>query len=346
MAKMQFGNEMESVTTREEFSLDRAREVLKNEVVAVLGYGVQGPAQAMNLRDNGFKVLVGQRPNSPSWDKAVADGFVPGETLFDLETACERATFLCYLLSDAAQIALWPMVKSHLTPGKTLYFSHGFGVTYADLTGIVAPEGVDVVLVAPKGSGRTVRSLFCQGKGINASYAVHQDASGHATEKTLAFGIGMGSGYLFHTTFEKEVYSDLTGERGVLMGAMAGLIKAQYAVLRSHGHSPSEAFNETVEELTQSLVPLVGEKGMDWMFGNCSTTAQRGALDWMPRFHDATKPLFEELYQSVKSGKEAETVVKANSREDYRQHLEAELAAMRNEEIWQAGRVVRQLRPV
>jgi ketol-acid reductoisomerase len=345
MAMMQFGNEFEEVTTRAEFPLEKAREVLKNEVIAVLGYGVQGPAQAMNLRDNGFTVIVGQRQNSASWNKAVADGFIPGETLFDLEAACRRGTVLCYLLSDAAQIAQWPMVKKALTPGKTLYFSHGFGITYKELTNIIPPEGVDVVLVAPKGSGRTVRKLFCENKGINSSYAVYQDASGQAEQKTLALGIGMGSGYLFHTTFEKEVFSDLTGERGVLMGALAGLIKAQYTVLRGHGHSPSEAFNETVEELTQSLIPLISENGMDWMFGNCSTTAQRGALDWLPRFYEATLPLFEELYESVKSGKEAAVAVKANSQPNYRTTLEAELKAMRDEEIWQAGKIVRQLRP-
>lgn len=345
MAKMQFGDEMESVTTREEFPLEEAREVLKNEVIAVLGYGVQGPAQAMNLRDNGFNVIVGQRPNSASWDKAVNDGFVPGKSLFELDVACEKGTFLAYLLSDAAQIAVWPVVKKHLTPGKTLYFSHGFGITYPELTGIVPPENVDVVLVAPKGAGRSVRKLFCEGKGINSSYAVFQDVSGHATQKALAFGVAMGSGYLFETTFAKEVYSDLTGERGVLMGALAGLIKAQYAVLRAHGHSPSEAFNETVEELTQSLIPLISEQGMDWMFGNCSATAQRGALDWMPRFFDATLPVFEALYQSVQSGHEASVVIKANSTDDYRARLDTELTHMRNEEIWQTGQVVRQLRP-
>ncbi|MFI4955045.1 MAG: ketol-acid reductoisomerase [Gammaproteobacteria bacterium] len=346
MPMIKFGNVNEQVTTREEFSLQKAKEVLKNEIIAIIGYGVQGPAQALNLRDNGFDVIIGQRENSPSWEKAITDGWVPGKNLFDIEAACEKATFICNLLSDAAQIQLWPVVKKYLTTGKTLYFSHGFAVTYHDKTGIVPPKDIDVILAAPKGSGRSVRKLFLAGKGINSSYAVYQDYSGKAEEKALAFGIAIGSGYLFKTTFQNEVYSDLAGERGVLMGALAGIIKAQYEVLRKNGHSPSEAFNETVEELTQSLVPLVAENGMDWMFGNCSTTAQRGALDWMPRFKEATQPVFEALYESVKSGKEAEIVIEANSRPDYRERLSVELKSIHDEELWEAGRKVRELRPV
>ncbi len=345
MAKLNFGGVLENVVTREEFPLTKAQEVLKNETVAVLGYGVQGPGQSLNLRDNGIHVIVGQRKNSSSWDKAVEDGWVPGETLFSLEEAAEKATIIQYLLSDAGQIAQWEMVKSKLTPGKALYFSHGFGVTFKDKTGIVPPKDVDVILVAPKGSGTSLRRLFVAGKGLNSSYAIFQDATGKAKDRVLALGIAVGSGYLFETDFEKEVYSDLTGERGVLMGALAGIFEAQYNVLRKHGHSPSEAFNETVEELTQSLMPLVAENGMDWMYANTSTTAQRGALDWRHRFRDQLEPLFEELYDSVKTGKEAEIVIQANKQEDYRVKLEQELKEVRESELWQAGRQVRQLRP-
>jgi ketol-acid reductoisomerase len=345
MTTMQFGSVKENVITREEFSLAKARDVLKNEVIAVIGYGVQGPAQAMNLRDNGFNVIVGQRPHSSSWDKALKDGWQEGKTLWTIEDACERASVICYLLSDAAQMQLWPVVKKHLTPGKTLCFSHGFAVTYHDKTHVVPPKDIDVVLVAPKGSGRSVRTLFLQGKGINASYAVYQNDSGHAEEKALALGIGVGAGYLFETTFKHEVFSDLVGERGVLMGALAGIIAAQYDVLRKNGHSPSEAFNETVEELTQSLVPLVAEQGMDWMYSNCSTTAQRGALDWLPAFKDAVTPVFESLYQRVADGTEAGIVIHANGQEDYKVHLEKELEIMRQEELWQVGKAVRKLRP-
>ncbi|MFT3742267.1 MAG: ketol-acid reductoisomerase [Gammaproteobacteria bacterium] len=345
MPVIKFGSESEKVVTREEFSLQKALETLKHEVIAVIGYGVQGPAQALNLRDNGFNVIVGQRENSPSWAQAVADGWVPGKTLFNIETACDKGTFICYLVSDAAQMQLWPTVKKYLTPGKTLYFSHGFSVTYQARTQVVPPTDIDVILVAPKGSGRSVRKLFLEKKGINSSYAVFQDVSGQAEKKAVAFGIGVGSGYLFQTTFEKEVYSDLVGERGVLMGALAGIIKAQYAVLRQHGHSPSEAFNETVEELTQSLIPLVANKGMDWMYENCSTTAQRGALDWLPKFQEAVMPVFEALYQSVESGQETARVITANSQVDYKEKLQAELTEMRNEELWQVGATLRKLRP-
>lgn len=345
MAKINFGGVEENVVTREEFPLAKAREVLKDEVIAVIGYGVQGPGQALNLKDNGFNVIVGQRKDSKTWDKAVADGWVPGETLFSIEEACERGTILQYLLSDAGQIALWQTVKSHLTPGKALYFSHGFGVTYHEQTGIIPPADVDVILVAPKGSGTSLRRLFVAGKGLNSSYAIFQDATGKAKDRVVALGIGVGSGYLFETTFQKEVYSDLTGERGVLMGAIAGIFEAQYQVLRSKGHSPSEAFNETVEELTQSLMPLVAENGMDWMYANCSTTAQRGALDWKDKFRDATKPVFEDLYESVATGNEARITIEANRKPDYRDSLEVELKTLRESEIWQAGAAVRKLRP-
>jgi ketol-acid reductoisomerase len=345
MAKLNFGGVTENVVTREEFPLAKAQEVLANETIAVIGYGVQGPGQALNQRDNGINVIVGQRKNSKTWDKAIADGFVPGETLFEIEEALQRGTIICYLLSDAAQIALWPAVKKHLTPGKALYFSHGFGVTFNEQTGIVPPKDVDVFLVAPKGSGTSLRRMFLQGRGLNSSYAIYQDATGKAFERVIALGIAVGSGYLFETDFKKEVYSDLTGERGTLMGAIQGIFAAQYQVLRDKGHSPSEAFNETVEELTQSLMPLVAENGMDWMYANCSTTAQRGALDWWKKFRDATAPVFKELYESVASGKESQRSIDSNSQPDYREELEAELKELRESEMWQAGKTVRSLRP-
>jgi ketol-acid reductoisomerase len=345
MAIMNFGGTEENVVTRDEFPLSKAKEVLANETIAVIGYGVQGPGQALNLRDNGFNVIVGQRKPSKSWDKAVKDGFVEGVTLFEPEQAMEKGTIIMYLLSDAAQIAMWPTVKKHLTTGKALYFSHGFGITYKDRTGIIPPTNVDVILTAPKGSGTSLRRLFLEGKGLNSSYAIFQDATGKAYNRTIALGIGIGSGYLFETTFLKEVYSDLTGERGVLMGALEGIMEAQYNELRKHGHSPSEAFNETVEELTESLIKLVSENGMDWMYGNCSTTAQRGALDWKGPFREAVAPVFAELYAKVASGEEAQRSIDTNSQPDYREKLEEELKTLRESEMWQAGKVVRGLRP-
>lgn len=342
---MNFGGMEENVITRSEFPLEKAKAVLKDETIAIIGYGVQGPGQALNLRDNGFNVIVGQRRPSKSWDKAVNDGFVEGETLFEPEAALEKATIIMYLLSDAAQIEMWPTVKKHLTAGKALYFSHGFGVTYKDRTGIVPPADVDVILTAPKGSGTSLRRLFLEGKGLNSSYAIFQDATGRAFDRTIALGIGIGSGYLFETTFQKEVYSDLTGERGVLMGALAGIMEAQYSVLRKNGHSPSEAFNETVEELTESLIKLVSENGMDWMYANCSTTAQRGALDWKGPFREAVLPVFEELYDKVAKGEEAQRSIDTNSQPDYREKLEVELKELRESEMWQAGKTVRSLRP-
>ena len=345
MAKINFGGVEENVVTREEFPLSKALDVMKNETIAVLGYGVQGPGQALNLKDNGFNVIVGQRKDSKTWNKAIADGWEPGKTLFTIEEALEKGTVIQFLLSDAGQIALWPTVKKNLKPGKVLYFSHGFGITYKEQTGIVPPADVDVVLVAPKGSGTSLRRMFLEGRGLNSSYAIFQDATGKAWERVVALGIGVGSGYLFETNFKKEVFSDLTGERGTLMGAIQGIFTAQYQVLRQNGHSPSEAFNETVEELTQSLMPLVAENGMDWMYANCSTTAQRGALDWWKRFRDATLPVFAELYQEVAKGNEAKRSIESNSQPDYRVKLEKELSELRESEMWQAGAAVRKLRP-
>jgi ketol-acid reductoisomerase len=345
MRQIQIGDTTETVVERADYPPERLRAILGNEVVAVLGYGVQGRGQSLNMKDNGVPVIVGQRENTRSWQTAVEDGWEPGKTLFPLEEAARRGTILQYLLSDAGQKEQWPRIKPHLTAGKALYFSHGFSIVYSDQTGVVPPPDIDVILVAPKGSGTTVRRLFLEGKGINASYAVYQDATGKAADRAKALGIAIGSGYLFETTFQKEVFSDLTGERGVLMGAIYGLWLAQYEVLRAKGHSPSEAFNETVEEATQSLYPLIGENGMDWMYSNCSTTAQRGAIDWYQRFRDAAKPVFEELYQKVAEGDETRRVLEANSRPDYREQLEKELKEIADSEMWQAGTVVRSLRP-
>ena len=345
MRQIQIGGITETVVERSDYPPERLRQVLGNETVAVLGYGVQGRGQSLNMKDNGVRVLIGQREKTRSWDLAVEDGWVPGQTLFAIEEAARRGTIVQYLLSDAGQKEQWPRIKPCLTAGKALYFSHGFSIVYSDQTGVVPPKDIDVILVAPKGSGTTVRRLFLEGKGINASFAVHQNATGRAVERAQALGVAIGSGYLFETTFRKEVFSDLTGERGVLMGAIYGLWLAQYEVLREHGHSPSEAFNETVEEATQSLYPLIAENGMDWMYANCSTTAQRGALDWFLRFRDAARPVFEELYKRVAEGDETRRVLEANSKPDYRRQLEKELKAVADSELWQAGTVVRSLRP-
>jgi len=346
MAVIDFGGTKEEVVMRSEFPMTRARRVLQDETIAVIGYGVQGPAQALNMKDNGFRVIIGQsRQFKRDWDRAVKDGWKPGKDLFDMEEAAERGTIIEMLVSDAAQKAIWPAIKRHLERGDALYFSHGFSIVYKNQTKVIPPKNVDVIMVAPKGSGTSVRRNFLSGAGINASFAVEQDATGRARERCMALGIAIGSGYLFPTTFKREVFSDLTGERGVLMGALAGIMEAQYDVLRKHGHSPSEAFNETVEELTESLIRLVGENGMDWMYANCSATAQRGALDWKPRFKRAVLPLFNDLYKRVATGIETRRVLTSCGKPDYQQQLTKELQALGNSEMWQAGKATRALRP-
>jgi len=346
MATIDFGGVSEEVIMRSEFPMEKAREVLKNETIAVIGYGVQGPAQSLNMKDNGFNVIVGQSKQFPEdWKRAEGDGWTAGKDLFEIEEAAQRGTIIEMLVTDAAQKTIWPVIKKQLKPGNALYFSHGFSIVYKDQTRIVPPEDVDVIMVAPKGSGISLRRNFLSGAGINSSFAVFQDATGRARERCLALGIAVGSGYLFPTTFKKEVYSDLVGERGVLMGALAGVMEAQYETLRQHGHSPSEAFNETVEELTESLIRLVSEKGMDWMYANCSATAQRGALDWKPKFKKAVMPVFSELYKRVAAGDETKRVISSVGRRDYKQALAKELAELGNSEMWLAGKATRALRP-
>jgi len=346
MALVDFGGKKEEVVMRKEFPMSKARTVLRKETIAIIGYGVQGPAQALNMKDNGFNVIIGQAKRfKKDWDRAKKDGWKPGKTLFEIEEAAQRGTIIQMLVSDAAQKAIWPVIRKCLNPGDALYFSHGFSVVYRKQTGVIPPQDVDVIMVAPKGSGTSVRRNFLSGAGINSSFAVEQDATGRARERCIALGIAIGSGYLFPTTFKKEVYSHLTGERGVLMGALAGIMEAQYEVLRKHGHSPSEAFNETVEELTQSLIRLVDENGMDWMYANCSATAQRGALDWKPKFRKAVLPVFNELYKRVASGAETKRVLSACGKPDYQKQLSKELDVIGNSEMWRAGKATRDLRP-
>jgi len=343
-----FGGVIEKIVTRKEFPLKKAQKVLKGKTVAVLGYGVQGPAQALNMRDNGINVIVGQRKGKgkkSSWGRAVADGWVPGKTLFSLEEAAEKGDIIMLLVSDGSVKDVWKKIEKFVTPGKALYFSHGFAYVYNKLTGVKPAPGVDVIMVAPKGSGTNVRRNFLNGAGINSSFAVAKDATGKAGELTLAIGIAVGSGYLFPTTFEREVTSDLVGERGILMGALCGVMEAQYYTLRANGHTPSEAFNETCEELTQSLIRLVDEEGMDWMYRNCSQTAQHGALKWRPLFRKAVEPVFKKLYASTKAMKEAKEVIRDTGRADYKELMDAKLSEMRESEMWRAGAAVRSLRP-
>eukprot|EP00924_Labyrinthula_sp_SR-Ha-C_P007507 snap_masked-scaffold_24-processed-gene-5.19-mRNA-1 protein AED:0.38 eAED:0.38 QI:0/-1/0/1/-1/1/1/0/369 len=339
-----FGSTQEEVIERSDYPSTRYQSLFKDDTLCMLGYGTQGRGQALNLRDNNMPVILSVR-EGPSWDLALEDGWVPNKNLFNLEEGLERGSVYMYLLSDAGQKLFYPTLKPYLTSGKTLYVSHGFSVVFSERTEIELPSDIDVVLCAPKGSGTTVRNLFLEGRGINGSIAVHQDYSGNAQERVEALGVAVGCGYLYKTTFEKETYSDLVGERGVLMGMIQGAFQAQYEVLRAKGHSPSEAFNETVEEATQSLYPLIGQNGMDWMYANCSTTAQRGALDWYPKFYTALKPVFQELYEEVENGNECQRSLDVNGQVDYKEKLEKELEEIRESEMWKAGVTVRGLRP-
>ena len=344
MKELNINGYKEQIIERSDYPIEQCKQILNGKCTAILGYGPQGRGQGLNMRDQGFNVILGLR-RGPSWDKAVDDGWIESKNLFEIEEATKRGTIIQFLLSDAGQIHAWQTVKENLNEGDTLYFSHGFGIIFNKDTKIIPPSNVNVVLVAPKGSGLTVRNHFLEGRGINSSYAIHQDYDGKAKELTIATAFAIGSGHLFETTFEKEVHSDLTGERCVLMGLIQGAFLAQYEVLRENGHSPSEAYNETIEEGLQSLYPLVSEKGMDWMYSNCSTTAQRGALDWAPRFKEVLKPVISDCYEKVVSGEEAKIAISSNSKPDYREQLHKELEEINNQEMWLAGKKLRPLRP-
>lgn len=342
--EIEIGNYAEKIYNDQDFELDACKNIFNNEIISVIGYGPQGRGQSLNLKDNGFNAIVGVRKYGDSWNKAIKDGWEENVDLFSIEEASKRGNIIKYLLSDAAQIECWDQILPFLTKNKTLYFSHGFGIVYDKHTNISPPDNIDVILVAPKGPGALLRKKYLEGNGINCSMAVHQDYSGYATEKSLALGFGIGAKNIFETTFEKEVFSDLTGERCVLMGMIQGAFKAQYDVLRENNHSPSEAFNETVEEALVSLYPLVNDNGMDWMFENCSTTAQRGALDWSKKFYDIIKPEIEKCYESVKTGNEAKITIDANSDPNYRKNLQKELEEIKNQEVWKIGHIIRKMR--
>ena len=344
MKELNINGYKEQIIERSDYPIEKCKEILNDKITAILGYGPQGRGQSLNMRDQGFNVIVGLRKGS-SWDKATKDGWVEGKNLFEINEATKKGDIIQFLLSDAGQIQAWPEVKENLSEGNTLYFSHGFGVVFHSDTNIIPPSNVNVVLVAPKGSGLTVRNHFLEGRGINSSYAVFQDYDHTAKEIAIATAFAIGSGHLFETTFEKEVHSDLTGERCVLMGLIQGAFLAQYEVLREKGHSPSEAYNETIEEALESLYPLVSEKGMDWMYSNCSTTAQRGALDWAPKFKKVLKPVINDCYEKVVSGEEARISISSNSSDDYRSQLDKELDEINNQEMWLAGKQLRPLRP-
>ena len=344
MKELNINGYKEQIIERSDYPIEKCQEILNGKITAILGYGPQGRGQSLNMRDQGFNVIVGLRRGS-SWDKAIKDGWIEGENLFEINEATKKGDIIQFLLSDAGQIQAWPEVKENLAEGNTLYFSHGFGVVFHSDTNIIPPSNINVVLVAPKGSGLTVRNHFLEGRGINSSYAVFQDYDGVAKDIAIATAFAIGSGHLFETTFEKEVHSDLTGERCVLMGLIQGAFLAQYEVLREKGHSPSEAYNETIEEALESLYPLVSEKGMDWMYSNCSTTAQRGALDWAPKFKEVLKPVINDCYEKVVSGEEARISILSNSRDDYRSQLDKELDEINNQEMWLAGKQLRPLRP-
>ncbi len=350
--EVDFDGVKETVWTKEEFTLEKALSTLKGETIAVLGYGSQGPGQSLNLKDNGFNVIVGQRESyhkpgekPTSWEKALEDKWEPGKNLFSsLGEAAQRGTIIANLLSDAGQKMTWPSLEKYVESGKTLYFSHGFGIHFHGHTGIRPGEGVDVIMVAPKGAGLSVREDFINQRGINASYAVERDYSGRALEKTLAIGIGIGSGYLFKNTFRNEVVEDHFGERAFLLGETFGIAEASYKALRLKDDMPmAEAFIHSSEQITQVILPLIGRGGAAEIYKQALAAGELGTvLRYQEIIKQVTRPFLETLYKSVESGVQAKIALDSNSNPHYRQNLDAELDGINNSEMWRTGKMVRE----
>jgi len=332
----------EEIITKLDYSINDCKNNLDGKVISVLGYGTQGISQSANLKDNNMDVILGLRKGGKSWNNALEDGWEEDKNLFTIEEATSRGNIIQCLLSDFGQIEQWKNIEPNLYTNDTLCFSHGFGIHYKSNTKIIPPNDINVIMVAPKCSGNTVRQHFLNGRGFNSSYAIYQNHN-NAREICYSYSFLIGNNYIFETTFDKEVISDLTGERCILMGMIQAAFSAQYKVLRENGHSPLEAYNETVEEALNSLYPLISQNGMEWMYRNCSTTAQRGAIDWSKKFEEKLIPMIEECYESVKNNTELNIIMECNKNPDYNVILDEELDTMSKQELWRVSKQIKDI---
>jgi ketol-acid reductoisomerase len=303
------------------YEKDARPEILKNRKIAILGYGSQGHAHALNLHDSGFDVIVGLRPDSSSIDKAIKAGL----TVTSIEEAAKQAEVIMMLLPDTAQKAAYEAeVAPHMTTGKVLMFAHGFNIRYGLIN---PPADVDVVMCAPKGPGHLVRRTFKEGGGVPALIAVHQDATGHAKEIALAYAHGVGGTRVgvLETTFTEETETDLFGEQAVLCGGVTALVRAGYETLVEAGYQPESAYFECLHEL-KLIVDLMYEEGITGMRYSISDTAEYGDLTRGSRIiTDAVKHEMKEVLAEIQDGRFAAEWIKENEigRPRYRELKEA-----------------------
>src|SRR5579859_1356079 len=281
---------------------------LKGRTVAIVGYGSQGHAHALNLRDSGVNVVVGLYAGSKSWAKAEAAGL----RVLSTSDAAKEASVIMILVSDHIQADLYHAdIEPHLAAGKTLMFAHGFNIHFQQ---IAAPAGVDVSMIAPKAPGHRVRELFTEGVGVPALVAVHQDASGKALPQALAYALGLGclKAGVIETTFREETESDLFGEQAVLCGGAAELIRAGFETLVEAGYAPEIAYFECLHEL-KLIVDLIYEGGLSYMRYSVSDTAEYGDYTRGPRIvNEQTRAEMKKILSEIQSGEFAKAWIAEN----------------------------------
>jgi ketol-acid reductoisomerase len=311
--------------------------LLEGRTVAIVGYGSQGHAHALNLRDSGVDVIVGLYPGSKSWPKAEAAGLKVASTT----DAARAADIIMVLVADHIQAGLYEKdIAPHLTPGKTLMFAHGFNIHFGQ---IQPPAQTDVSMVAPKAPGHRVRELFVEGVGVPSLVAVHQDASGQAFPRALAYAGALGSlkAGVIDTTFKEETESDLFGEQAVLCGGVSELIRAGFDTLVQAGYAPEIAYFECLHEL-KLIVDLIQEGGLSYMRYSISDTAEYGDYTRGPRIVDHhVRTEMKKVLSEIQSGEFARQWIDENK--SGRKHFLALREAARNQPIEQVGRSLREM---
>ncbi len=290
------------------YDSDANLDVLTGKTVAIIGYGSQGHAHALNLKDSGVDVIVGLYPGSKSAAKAEAEGL----TVKSVSAAAAAADLIMILLPDEVQkIVYQEEIAPNLKPGKVLLFAHGFNIHFAQ---IVPPADVDVVMVAPKGPGHLVRRTYEQGEGVPCLFAIYQDASGHARDRAMAYAKGIGGtrAGILETTFREETETDLFGEQVVLCGGLSALIKAGFETLVEAGYQPELAYFECLHEV-KLIVDLIVEGGLAKMRDSISNTAEYGDLTRGPRIvTDATRAEMKKILNEIQTGQFAREFVLEN----------------------------------
>lgn len=327
--------------------LPKAFEGIKQ--IGIIGWGSQAPAQGQNLKESlagtGIKVKVGLRKSSPSWKLAESVGFTEkDDTLGEMFDVIKESDMVILLISDAAQVKLHKEIFAALKPGATLGLSHGFLLGYLESVGQDFPKGINVIAVCPKGMGPSVRRLYEQGKtvngaGINSSFAVHRDANGKATELALGWGVAIGSPFLFRTTMTEEYKSDIYGERGILLGAVHGIIETLFRRYVAQGMSPEQAFKESAESITGPITEIISKEGILKLYNGLSGADKEVFNKAYSASYKPAREILQEIYDEVASGNEIRSVVMHSDRLG-----EFPIGKIDGTYTWQVGEKVRAAR--